>query len=385
MQHLFFFAGEPSGDLHGSALMRKLKNKLPHLKLVGVGGPLMRKEGISGRLKMEYFQVMGFSDVLKALLRLGKYFYQIVKEIIDTQPDAVVLIDYPGFNLRLAKALRKRNYKGKIIQYICPSVWAHGKNRIKTLAANHDLLLTIYPFEKEYFNTTPLKVEYIGNPLVQNINKWKYNSKWRDHLNISSEDEFIALFPGSRSSEIARHFPLFLKCAENIKKSHPFLKFVCCYVNADQLKTMQKSLEQSSLKMNQNFFFISSNLRYEIMQDCEIALAKSGTVTLELALLQTPTVVVYELSYLNHFLAKYFLRLNLPYYCIVNILAKIEVFPELMGSNLSHRLISDKLQTLYENVEQRKKISLECQTILNDFGDKHTHQAAAEAIMGLWK
>ncbi len=385
MPHFFIFAGEPSGDLHGSTLIRALKNHQNDLQLTGICGPLMRSEGIDGPLKMENFQVMGFSDVVKALPQLRTYFYQLVDFILKQQFDAVILIDYPGFNLRLAKALRKRGFKGKIVHYICPSVWAHGKGRIKTMVGTLDLLLTIYPFEKEYFSTSSLPVKYIGNPLVENIKEWRYDPSWNAEFTFLAAEKFIALFPGSRTSEIARHFPLLLGVAAQLKKELTHLKFICCYVNKSHLEEMQKLLSKTSLKLNQDIFFIDSRFRYEVMQDCVMGLAKSGTVTLELALLKKPTLVIYELSYLNYFVAKYLLRLNLPYYCIVNILAKKEVFPEIIGMNLSVKQISEAVQQIYRSSEQRELIRHKCQEVIDELGEKKTHDVAATTILGLFK
>ena len=164
---------------------------------------------------MEEFQVMGFSDVLKALPRLWKHFYSLRNRILAEQPDAVILIDYPGFNLRLARALRQQGYGGKIIQYICPSVWAHGKQRIETLSLHYDLLLTIYPFESTYFEQSLLPVKYVGNPLEENIRTYSYQENWKETLHLPSSEHLIALFPGSRLGEIKKHVPMQLKRLPN--------------------------------------------------------------------------------------------------------------------------------------------------------------------------
>ena len=166
---IFIFAGEQSGDLHGAELLYALKQKEPNLQIMGVGGPKMRSQGIYSIEKMESFQVMGLSDVIKALPKLVFLFKNIRNTILKNNPKAVIFIDYPDFNMRMAKSLRKNGYTGKLIHYICPSVWAWRKGRIKDLAETLDLLLTIFPFEPQYFEKTPLKVEYVGNSLVKNI------------------------------------------------------------------------------------------------------------------------------------------------------------------------------------------------------------------------
>src|SRR3990167_4995403 len=162
---IFMVAGEVSGDKLGGTLVESILKKQKDLELIGIGGPEMRAHGLFPIIPMEELQVMGFIDVIKHLPRLFKIFRRTVQTILDLNPKVVVTIDYPGFNLRLAKKLRKKGYQGKICHVVCPSVWAWGKKRIQTLADNYDLLLTLLPFEKPLFGKTSLRVEYIGHPL----------------------------------------------------------------------------------------------------------------------------------------------------------------------------------------------------------------------------
>lgn len=381
----FLFAGEPSGDLHGSQLIRALKSLNTTHHFLGVGGPLMRNEGLSGPLKMEDFQVMGFSDVLKALPHLRRSFYQVLHFILKHKPEIVILIDYPGFNLRLAKALRKKGFKGKIVQYICPSVWAHGKKRICTMVNTLDLLLTIYPFEIDCFSHTSLNVKYIGNPLINNFNNWQYKANWLTDSGISDQEKILALFPGSRQSEINRHTPLQLQAALFFKNKFPQFKLALSYSSENFLPLIHSIIAKTPFKIGYDLFLIPPKYRYELMQDCTMALAKSGTVTLELALHKKPTLVIYELSSLNYFVAKYLLRLNLPYYCIVNIIGNKEIFPEIMGPHLSAEKISQSWQQLYVDEERKENIQHACKNLLQLLGSNQTHQMAAQAILELIK
>ncbi len=164
---LFVFAGETSGDVHGATILKRLKEAYPDIRITGVAGPRMREIGLSLFMPMENFQIMGYSDVFKNIFRLIHYFKKVRNFILKEQPKAVLFIDYPGFNLRMAKALRRRKFPNKLIHYICPTVWAHGKKRVFTLAQTLDLLLSIFPFEKQYFSQTKLKPTYIGHPLIE--------------------------------------------------------------------------------------------------------------------------------------------------------------------------------------------------------------------------
>lgn len=385
MTRYFLFAGEASGDLHGSRLMQALRASEKDIVLCGVGGPRMRQEQLECFLHMEHFQVMGFSDVLKSLPHLWKLFYATRDFILKTQPDCVILIDYPGFNLRLARSLRKQGFKGKIVQYICPTVWAHGKKRIDVLANYFDLLLTIFPFEASYFSHTALRVEYIGNPLVETIRSHVYRPDWMSHIGLSSDKDLIALFPGSRQGEIERHVPQQLQAAALLKQTHPHLRFALSCAQESQQEKLLELIQQGPLRLNEDLYLVPPGYNYELMKSCQTALAKSGTVTLELALHKVPTVVHYELSNLNYLFAKYILRLRLPHYCIVNILGKKEIFPELIGRNLSFTTLSEKLKMLHVDFAQRQKVIAACESVKQQLGTQPSHQCAAQAVQVLMR
>lgn len=326
---VFFFAGEQSADGRGAELMQELKKNLPDLKLAGVGGPKMRAEGLRCLLHMEDFEVMGITDVLRHLPKLLSHLRSIKQFILKQQPKIVILIDYPDFNMRLAKGLRQKGYSGKIVQYVSPTVWAWRKRRIYPMAQTLDLLLSIFPFEKAHFAKTPLRVEYIGHPLThQCAIPQKIPSNWLERHALVQDKPLLALFPGSRASEIERNFPLMLETAEHLQTSMPELQLAISCANP---KT--KALIQCHLK--KTLPLIPEEETYLLMQQATAALATSGTVTLELGLFQVPTVVVYRISPLNAFIAKYILRLQLAHYCIVNIIAGQTLFPELIHTDFT--------------------------------------------------
>ncbi len=351
-QNLFVFAGEPSGDLHGANLLKALRKQLPMLEISGVGGKDMRAEGIHSVLHMEDFEVMGFTDVLLSFPKLFKQFYHIRDHILAQQPAGVILIDYPGFNLRLSAALRKKGYQGKLIQYISPTVWAWGKHRIDQMAANLDLLLLIYPFEKAYFAGSLLNAQYVGHPLGEILQKHSYHPTWKETVGIPTSADLIAIFPGSRKSEIRRHLPLMMQSAQMLKNRHPNLRFAVSCAQDSVASILQQEIQRTSLRLQEDVFLVPKSFSYELMRDSHTAMAKSGTVTLELALHNRPTAVIYNLSCLNRLFAKYFLKLNLPYYCIVNILAGKQVYPELIAQGLSSQNLFTQMSHLYAGDER---------------------------------
>lgn len=353
---LFIFSGEHSGDMHAAALVSSLKQAIPHIEVGAVAGPCLREESVNVLMKMEEFDVMGFTDVIKAFPRLYKHFRKVRSYILKSNPSVVVLVDYQDFNLQLARSLRKHGYSGTIIQYISPTVWAWRAGRADSLAKYFDALFTIFPFEAKYFSHTPLKVHYIGNPTKEKIHKHTYCPDWKKKLSLP-ESPLIALFPGSRHSELSHNLPLHLKVAESLLKHDRNLNFAISCTNEKLLDPIQSDVRNSTLTIGENLFIIPRDYSYELMQDSELALAKSGTVTLELALHKTPTVVTYEISKTHELIAKHLLRLNLPHYCIVNILANKEVFPEFMGASLPENKISLAMQDLHSG---RKQYTKEC-------------------------
>jgi lipid-A-disaccharide synthase len=374
---LFIFAGEQSGDLHGSHLMKALKSRNPHLHVFGVGGPAMRAQGLSTILNMEDFEVMGFTDVILALPRLYRMFYLILNTLMQRLPSMILLIDYPGFNLRLAKALRKRGFQGKIVQYVCPSVWAHGKKRIKQMTENLDLLLATLPFEPSYFEGSNLQAVYVGNPLQEYIKCYQYQENWKIKLGIPPEDPLIALFPGSRQGEVLRNLPFILQAVEKLKKENKNVRFGISCAHPLTSVFANKALQESSLIINKDIFYVPKNYTYELMRDSRAAVAKSGTVTLELALHQCPTVVVYKLTRLNHFIAKWILRLKLKHYSLANILANESVFPELIEYGFSINNIYLHLKLMFNETLERKACLEGCKRINVLLKENKASQAGA--------
>lgn len=383
---LFIFAGELSGDLHGGNLLRAMKIGCKEtFKVSGVAGPELRNQGVTGPLQMEDFMVMGFSDVLKSLPRILWQFRQVRNHILETNPDVAVFIDSPSFSLPMAKSLRKAGYKGKIVQYISPTVWAWGKKRIQKIADSFDLLLTVYPFEAQCFVDTSLRVEYVGNPLREAIKNYQYNSDWKTLFGIEPAKKILALFPGSRKGEISRNLSSQLEAAKMLCKLYPetLLAISCAHENSHEI--IQQIVEESGLKINKEVFFIPKAYSYDLMRDCHSAIAKSGTVTLELALHECPTVVTYKLSKLNKWVAQYVLKVNLPHYCIVNILKQACVFPELITNGCLPKDILNNIIPLFASGPARETCITQCKDVQNLLQENDSSVRAAQAIQEIYQ
>lgn len=366
---LFIIAGEKSADLHAANLLTELKKHNPQLKIAGVAGPLMREHEMDCILPMEKFQVMGFIDVFWALPRLIRQFYFVISEIKRLKPKAVITIDYPGFNLRLLRHLQKIGVHAKRIHFICPSVWAWGKKRIPFMQDHLDLLLCILPFEKKLFSSK-LCVEFVGHPLLERLQAHRYGE-----LEWAKGKQVIALFPGSRKKEIIRNLPLTLEALREYRQAY---QVAICVADESYRSLIEQILHEKQWS-EENVKLVPSSESYELMRSAYCAIAKSGTVTLELALHKVPTVVIYAVSFLDKIIAYDILRIRLPFYCLVNIIAQAQVYPELMGPNLSVNKLKEAFRQLTE-LSVRKKMQEDCESVIHQLGQKRTSYEAATAI-----
>lgn len=363
---LFLFAGEQSGDLLGGALVKALKVQAPDLTLFGIAGPTMRQAGVICMKPMENFQVMGFIDVFKALPQLYQAFQSIKKTILTENPKGVVFIDYPDFNMKMARALRQAGYKGKLIHYVCPTVWAWRKKRVYRLAETLDKLLTILPFEKACFQHTPLAVTYVGHPLIQEIKAHSYDPAWEE-----TKNPLLALFPGSRLHEIERNLPLQWEVAKRFSPDYE----IAISVARPELEAPIRKIVGPDTRL------VPASHRYELMKAAKGALATSGTVVLELGLQAVPTVVTYHLPILNYYLGRYAFKIRLPFYTLVNILSEKEVFPEFIHKDLDPELIYQALLRLLNHPQACVEACYRLSKILQE--REASREAAKEIIHAL--
>jgi len=371
MTDLYVLAGEPSGDLQGAHLLEAIYSQAPHLTIAGVAGPRMRMHPIQCTTRMEELQVMGFIDVFKAMPRLLRLFRQIRNEILRLQPKTVVCIDYPGFNIRLERSLRRHGYHGQLIHYICPTVWAWGKGRIPIMTQNLDSLLSIFPFEKQCFAGTSLSVEYVGHPLVEKIKKHSKFEHFKEHYGIDPARKILAIFPGSRKTEIERNFSIQMQTARRLQAAANDLEIAVSLAHPD-LRTLLAA---------PNIHLIEPEHHYDLMQNSHLALATSGTVTLEIALFQTPAIVNFAIKPLDVFIAQKILRINLAYYAMPNILAGKEVFPELFGPHLTIDSLFQKAQQFWFDPNVRAVCQANCARMREMLGNENAAEKAAVLIL----
>jgi lipid-A-disaccharide synthase len=354
---IFICAGEASGDLHASALIRAIRAQNPDVILHGVAGPQMVKEGCLALHRMEELNVMGLGDVIRALPRITRIEKSLLASLQTNTPDIAILVDFPGFNMRLGKKLRAMGIP--VLHYIAPKLWAWGSWRVKKLKQSQDRLASILPFEETWFGERGIDVTYVGNPsAIECRSGWNRDELFQK-LGIDKDKKLIALLPGSRPGELARHVPLMAELNREIKKRYPDSVTVTSRapgVSDDQLRLLLDSGVTLIDRQQEG---------YALRADA--AIAASGTATLELALWDVPTVLFYRASPFAMWLGKKLLRTR----CVglANIILGDEpVMPELLQEEASVENVLKELIPILEgdaSVKQRQKFA-ELKEVLSD-------------------
>lgn len=357
----YIIAGEASGDLHGSNLIKALKEKDDAANIQCWGGDKMEEAGGTVVKHIRDLAFMGFAEVVKNLPAILRNIRFCKEDILRFSPDVLVLIDYPGFNLRIAKWARKQNLK--IIYYISPQVWAWKENRVIQIKKNIDKMLVIFPFEKEFYKKWNYEVTYVGHPLVSVVDEFIA------HHNISRSNKVIALMPGSRKQEIRLKLPIMLKATRNFPEYHFYVA---------KAPALDEEFYHAYLKK-----YNEVELRdeaYPLLMEASAAIVTSGTATLETALFNVPEVVCYKTSKISYHIGKWLIKLK--FICIVNLIMNKEIVKELIQSDLTAHNISTELDKLLHNEDERRKIFSdysELRKMLNFRGN--ASENAADAIV----
>lgn len=364
---LFIVVGERSGDRHGAGLMESLSAREgENWKFSGLGGPQMKALATEIEDWVEEAGVVGLVEVLRKYGWFRKKFAATLQSILSTQPDAVVLIDYPGFNLRLAKALRSANFRGKIIYYISPQVWAWHRGRIPKMAKWLDLMLCIFPFEKALYSGYGLKTEFAGHPLVA----WHR----KQDKGQAREENLIGFFPGSRKREVTKLFPPLLEAGKLLAAKFPNARFVASAASPVLASLMREMAARQPLP----FVEIQTGNVYDLMRRCTFGAVASGTATLEAAILGLPHCLIYKVATPTYLVGKRLIKV--PFLGIVNILAEREIVRELVQQECTGSKIAGELALLAESPQIRMALQAEFKQVINQLGDGDAYARAASLV-----
>ena len=342
-------AGEHSGDLLGAGLMQAISKRHPGAYFIGVGGPLMAEQGMDSYFPMDDLAVMGIAEVVQQLPKLLRHRKKLVQYLIEEQPDVMIGIDAPDFNLTVETRLKNAGIA--TIHYVSPSVWAWREGRIKGIKKAVDHVLCLLPFEKDFYDKHGLPATFVGHPLADDIPMQWQQTPARKELKLEPESEYLAILPGSRKGEIARMAPVFLRVAKKIAEKYPNLRFVAPMISDARAEQFQELIKQYSPELT---IALPVGESRKVMAASNYLLLTSGTVALEALLIKRPMVVAYRFHWLSYQIIK---RLfHAPFFSLPNLLAGKEIVPELAQSEASEEGIE---QALVELIEQDNTALLE--------------------------
>ncbi|MEO0454197.1 MAG: lipid-A-disaccharide synthase [Verrucomicrobiota bacterium] len=372
-REVYLIAGEASGDRHGAELVNALKRAQPDLICSGVGGRYMKAAGQDQLFDLAEHAVVGLTDVLRNYFKFKKFFDQILADIKRRRPEVVVFIDYPGMNLRLARQLRATTPGLKLAYYISPQVWAWKSGRAKLMEEILDLMLVIFPFEKDWFSerTPKLKVEWVGHPI---LDRW-------DLERIEKPEEGgpcrIALMPGSRKKELQAHLEILLQTVTLLRSRFGEVEVSVLAADENAQTTISESIQASGMTGVE----ILSGYQLTHLSRCHLVLAASGTATLECAMAQVPLIVLYKSNPITFAVGKRLVKL--PYISMVNILAGKRVVPEFLQGDANPEALSLAAAELLSNREAREEMKGNLKQVVSGLGQAGCSDRAADEILSL--
>jgi lipid-A-disaccharide synthase len=357
---VMFIAGEASGDANAAELIKALHAKAPDVTIFGAGGPKMREAGMELLLDLTEHAVVGLVEVLKNYGKFRRIFNDLLAEVGRRKPDAIVLVDFPGFNLRFAKAVKQRFPQTKIIYYISPQLWAWHASRAKQIERDVDLMLTIFPFEKDWYAThaPKLRVEFVGHPLAERM---------RDEGGgMKREEKLVLLLPGSREREVAKIWPIMAKVVDLMPDD---LEFVAAAVNE----------QTAAMMMNHPRVEVQVGKAQELMQRAALAITASGTATMECAFYGCPMIVVYKVNWLTYLIGRIVVTVN--WLAMPNVIADREVVPEFIQGDAQPNQIAAAARELLENTAKRETMQKELAAVVGNLGGPGASGRAARLIL----
>ncbi len=369
---LYMIAGEKSGDIHGSLLLKNLLRQLPQIEVKGLGGAGMHELAPDVEDWVDEAAVIGFVEVAKKYGFFKKRFLELLENIKREQPDCLILIDYPGFNLRMAEKVHESCPNTKIVYFISPQVWAWHRGRIPKMARILDLMMCIFPFEKPLFSEAGLPTEFVGHPLVDEINAIR-----QDGVRDAS---LVGLFPGSRNREIDRHFPVFAKVVRELSVKRPELKFETAASTEALAERMRSMAVKAGVPVEK--FNITVGNYHSLMDRAGVGVVASGTATMEAALHRLPYMLIYKVPMLTYLMAKMLIKIK--HIGMVNILAEKEVVKELIQFNFTPEKVIAEIERLLIPAE-RDALLAEMKAAADKLGPGGAAENAANAVVKLLK
>ncbi|MBU4260795.1 MAG: lipid-A-disaccharide synthase [Proteobacteria bacterium] len=373
MLRIMIVAGEASGDLHGAHLVAAMKQLAPDLSLCGMGGVELRRQGVDILYDAAKMAVVGLVEVIAHLKDIRAARNILADELRNNPPNLLILIDYPDFNLLLAQ--KARQFGIPIFYYISPQVWAWRSGRVKKIGRIIDRMAVILPFEKEFYQKRGVEVEYVGHPLLDSVRRTMERSDFCRLHQIKPDNILLGILPGSRKKEIRAMLPVFLETAARLRETHGNLTILLPLAPSLTMEDLLAcGLDRQGLEIK-----VISEDRYDLMASCDLVIAASGTVTLELAILDVPMVVAYKVSPLTWLVGKMLVKVD--YASLVNLIASREVVKELMQHEATPEKICAALQDILPGSVKRQEMLHDLAEVRRKLGGEGASMRAARLAL----
>ncbi|MBK7393670.1 MAG: lipid-A-disaccharide synthase [Chloracidobacterium sp.] len=369
-------AGEASGDGHAAKLVDAIREIIPdgNVEFFGSAGPRMRGAGVAATVKADDLSIVGVAEIGRALPMFMRTMKTLKAVAAEKQPDVAILVDFPDFNLKLAKHLKKQGIK--VVYYISPQLWAWRRYRLSTVKKYVDLMLTILPFEKDWYAEHGVThIEYVGSPLANEVHADRTKEQFCFARGLDPLKTIITLLPGSRHKEIVRILPVMLEAAEKLASDHVDAQFVIAIGSAKQRKDIDQFLLGSHLNIT-----VVENETYDALNASDAAAVTSGTATLETGIIGTPQVIVYKTSAINYNLLKPLI--DVPHYGLINLIAGERLVKELIQSDFTAQTLADEINRLLQpDVNSEMRVRLK--ETAGKLGHGGASKRAAKAILNV--
>ena len=371
---ILIIAGEASGDLHGSNLIRELKKTDPGLTFFGIGGNRMKKEGTELVFHVDKLSFMGFFEVLKNLVFVRKVMKTMVAEAERRRPDLAILIDYPGFNLRFARRLKDLGIP--VVYYISPQIWAWGGNRVKKMRNLIDMMIVVFPFEKAIYDRFGIDCRFVGHPFLDSVRPILSPDDFHRKFDVRKNEVLVGLLPGSRWQEVEKILPVMLESTRLLSKRVRNLRLLLGLAPTIEKEKIEEMLKASPLKVT-----IVENLTHDLMKHSHLLLVASGSATLECAILGTPFLVLYKTSLWTYLVAKSLV--SIPNIALANVVAGKRIVPEFIQNQAQPARVTDEMYEILNDKEKYKTMQSDLSQVRGKLGEPGASAKAAQIVAGM--
>jgi lipid-A-disaccharide synthase len=377
MSRIFVSVGEASGDLHASNLIKEVTQSIPNLQFYGMGGQLMRQAGANVLIDSSEIAVIGGVEILVKLPAIFRALRQIKQELSTNKYDLLILVDYPGFNLKLAKIGKQLGIR--VLYYISPQIWAWHQSRIKKIKKYVDRMVVMFPFEVDFYRKAQIPVSLVVHPLLDKVRPTMEIDQAKEHFALDKDGLLVGLFPGSRGEEIKRLFPVMLQTAEILARQYQKIQFIVPLASSlKESDLLSYADENEFFRLKRKDIFIIKNDTYDVANVCDVVIAKSGTVTLELALLGKPMVIIYKMSPITYWLVR--MLIKVPYVGLCNIVAGKKIVQELIQTQANPQAIAEEVNKIIEQAEYRQQMVEELNAVKNKLQYAHVTESITQIL-----